>query len=123
MQVQFGFRAKFLFQCFHKFISIERQKQVGHIFKADIVSAHVLKLFPELHKVFLCINGTGRITDCRFADAAVFLDRLHGSFKISRIVERVEHTNDAHTVFNGFFHELFDEIIGIMTIAKKILAS
>ena len=123
MQVQLGFGTKFRFQGLDQIINVERKKQIGHILETDVVRAHIFELLAELYEIFLRIDGARRIANRGFTDAAVFFDGLHRGFEISRIVERVENTHDADAVPDGFFNKLFDEIVRIVTIPQKVLAS
>ena len=92
--MQFGFRAELLFERFDEFIRIERKQEVCHIFQTDIIRAHIFELFTELYEILFRIYGAGRIANRRFADSAVFLNRLHGGFKISGIVQCIDTPKD-----------------------------
>ena len=63
----------------------------------------------------LCVaDGTG-------SDCAVFNGFVNRDFNIAYIVERVKNSDDVNAVFNRFFDEHSDNIIGIMLIPKQIL--
>ena len=127
VQVQFGFGAQFLFQRSDELVCIVRKQQIRHVFDTNIIRAHVLVSFGELHEIIERMNGAGRIGNCRLANAfsacAVFFDRLHGRFDVARIVECVEHAHDADAVLDRFFHDFFDEIVGIIAVTEQILSA
>ena len=55
--------------------------------------------------------------------AAVFLDAFHRLLDIARIVQRVEHAENIHTVFAGQRDKTLHDIIGIVLVAEQILAA
>ena len=48
---------------------------------------------------------------------------VDGGLEVPRIVKRVEDTDDVDAVGNRLLHKVFDHIVGIVTVAKYILAS
>ena len=53
--------------------------------------------------------------------AAVFFDGAHGRFDVSRIVERVKDADDAHAVFQRFFHHLLHEVVRVIAVTEQVL--
>ena len=53
---------------------------------------------------------------------ALFFGSLDGGLQVTRIVERVEDTDDINTVGNRLLHKVFDHVVGIMA-AENILTA
>ncbi len=69
------------------------------------------------------MNGRSRIRYGGFANSAVLLTALYSLLHISRIVERVEDTQDIATVLYRLLDKFVDHVICIMLISKDILTS
>ncbi len=73
------------------------------------------------------MHGARRIRNRRFADAfsarAVFLYRFNRGFEVSRVVQRVEYSYNAHAVFNRLVDKAFDHVVGIVSVPQKVLTA
>ena len=54
---------------------------------------------------------------------AHFLHSLHSVLEVAGVVEHVENPEDVHAVFSGFFNELIDDAVLVVTVSQKVLAT
>ena len=106
-----------------KVISIIRLEKTCHILNADRVSTHFLESLCVICKILIAEYGTCCIRHCRLNVSAFLLSRINRGLKVSGIVESVENTDFINTVSDGLLNKIFNNIVGIMTVAENILTS
>ena len=111
------------FQRLDKIVGAVRGEKSRHILDADGIRAGVFQRFGVLGVIVQCKDRTGRVGNTSLHMTAVFLGGIDGSFQIADIVERVEDTHDVNAVVDGFLHEVFDDVVGIMAVAQHILTA
>ena len=84
----------------YKFVSIERKQKVSHIFYTNDIRTHVLVLLSKFYKVIYGMNFACSVAECSLNRSAVLFGALNRLFDISRIVKRIEYTNNIDTVFD-----------------------
>ena len=108
-------------------IRVIRSDQAGHIFDADAVRSHSLKLFCLFHIIFKVINfaaqprfGQG-VADTALEMLAAFLDHRNDSLKIAVVVQRIKCPEDIQTVCRGSLHKGAGKVIRIVPVSDQVL--
>ena len=99
------------------------RKNTRHVLDGERVDAHRLLLFSELYVILNRVDGRCRIADRTLGMTAVFLDARDGDLEVARIVERIEHAENIHSVLAGERDKALYDIVGIMLVAENVLTA
>ena len=112
-----------LFQARNQFKPIVGPEQTCHVLDRDRVGTHVLDLFTQGHPGIDVVHGTDRVGNralCVFAHCG---HRLERNLDVAHIVHGVEYPEHIDPVGRRAFDKALDHIVGIVAIAKNVLAS
>ena len=115
-------RNRFL-QLLHKLVSRIGLEQTRHILYADRVCSHVFKLFRKCREIFVAVYRTCGVAERSLNVPAFFFCRVYRRFKVARVVERVKYPDDVNAVRDRLLHEVFNHVVGIVTVAENILTA
>jgi len=122
MRVKLNGNGQMLLQHAHKIVRVIRGEQAGHILDTKGIDAHFLQFNGALRKTFQRMNGADRVNHSALnVNGLRIFSRFNGRFKVSRIVKRVEDSDNVDTVVDGTIHEFIHHIVGIVTIPENIL--
>ena len=110
-------------ECADQLLGFIGNEEACHILDADGVGAHVLDILGNVHPVLLVISGTDGVGQSDLGVAALFLAGFDRSLKVAKIVQAVKDTDDVDAVGNGFLHEILDNIVCIVAVSQKVLAT
>ena len=108
----------------YKIICSVRSEQCRHILYAYRIRTGILKLFCVFCVVLKIKDRSGRVRHGRLYMSALFLfGGVYCGLEITDIVKRIEYTDDIDTVCYRALHEVFNNIVGIMSVAEHVLSS
>ena len=98
-------------------------EQTRHILDADRIDAHVDKLSCIVDVIVGRVNGTRRVGHGDLHVSAFLVGGFDRRFKVARVVQRVEDTNDVDAVCKRFLNEILHDVVGIVAIAQNVLSA
>ena len=122
MRVQNDGQTDLFFKRFDQVVTLLRSHDARHVLDAYCGHAHFLHFGGDADKIVKGLDGArgvgnGSACDCSRLDG--FFDR---NLNIPCVVERVENTDYVYAVFHTLFDEHFYHVVGIMTVAQKVLS-
>src|SRR5690606_20438790 len=98
-----------------------RYEQTGHVLDAYTVSTHFLQYTGILYEQLQIVDRTYSITHRCLCMTAFFLAGFDSGLNVPRVIQSIEYPDDIDTVCYGFLNKVFDHIISVMLVSKKIL--
>ena len=100
-----------LLELFYKLICAVGLQKTCHILDAYGVCAHFLKLLCIFSEGLVCMVGACGVADGSLNVPAFFFCSLYSCLEVSRVVERVEYTENIYAVGNRLLNEVFNNIV------------
>ena len=116
-------QTNFFLEGFGNIVSLLRSHYARHILNADGGGSHFFHFFRHAYEVLQRMNGTGGVTDCAACDSAAFYGFLYRDLYVTRIVKRVEDTDDIDTVFYALLNKLSHDVVRIVFVTQHVLTA
>ena len=67
--------------------------------------------------------GTDGIHERALYMRAGFFSCFHGALEVAHIIKRIKNADDANAIIDRTMHKLTNHIVGVMVVAKNVLAA
>ena len=101
-----------------QFIGDGWRQHAGHVLDADGICAHFSHFLRQADEIVDCVEFAGCIGDCSLAMAASLFGDIDGCLQVAQVIQRIEDTHNIDPVFDRFFDECADDIIGIVFVSQ-----